>query len=83
MTASFVYDGDREVATVGILTDLRERIRRPAARQRDRGQQSENERARTSSLEASPAGAVCHVVSIGARAPRPRASSRWSSCALR
>ncbi len=27
MTASTIYDGDREVATVGILTDLRERIR--------------------------------------------------------
>ena len=27
MTASIVYEGDREVATVGILTDLRERIR--------------------------------------------------------
>jgi PAS domain S-box-containing protein len=27
MTASVVYEGDREVATVGILTDLRERIR--------------------------------------------------------
>src|SRR5207237_1122771 len=27
MTASTVYEGDREVATVGILTDLRERIR--------------------------------------------------------
>jgi PAS domain S-box-containing protein len=27
MTASIVYEGDREVATVGILADLRERIR--------------------------------------------------------
>jgi PAS domain S-box-containing protein len=27
MTASIVYEGEREVATVGILTDLRERIR--------------------------------------------------------
>ena len=27
MTASVVYEGEREVATVGILTDLRERIR--------------------------------------------------------
>lgn len=27
MTASIVYEGDREVATVGILTDLRDRIR--------------------------------------------------------
>jgi PAS domain S-box-containing protein len=27
MTASTIYEGDREVATVGILTDLRERIR--------------------------------------------------------
>lgn len=27
MTASLVYEGEREVATVGILTDLRERIR--------------------------------------------------------
>jgi PAS domain S-box-containing protein len=27
MTASTLYEGDREVATVGILTDLRERIR--------------------------------------------------------
>src|SRR6185436_2150970 len=27
MTASIVYERDREVATVGILTDLRERIR--------------------------------------------------------
>jgi len=27
MTASIVYEGDREVATVGVLTDLRDRIR--------------------------------------------------------
>lgn len=27
MTASIIYEGDREVATVGVLTDLRDRIR--------------------------------------------------------
>jgi PAS domain S-box-containing protein len=57
MTASIVYEGDREVATVGILTDLRERIR---MEQRLLDAQQKLMLSEKQALVAELAGAVAH-----------------------
>ncbi len=57
MTASIVYEGDREVATVGILTDLRERIR---MEQRLLDAQQKLQLSEKQALVAELAGAAAH-----------------------
>jgi len=57
MTASVVYEGDREVATVGILTDLRERIR---MEQRLLDAQQKLQSSEKQALVAELAGAAAH-----------------------
>ncbi len=57
MTASLVYEGDREVATVGILTDLRERIR---MEQRLLDAQQKLQLSEKQALVAELAGAAAH-----------------------
>ncbi|MGN6110196.1 MAG: PAS domain S-box protein [Kofleriaceae bacterium] len=57
MTASVVYEGDREVATVGILTDLRERIR---MEQRLLDAQQKLQLSEKQALVAELAGAAAH-----------------------
>ncbi|HEU0033804.1 MAG TPA: PAS domain S-box protein [Kofleriaceae bacterium] len=57
MTASVVYEGDREVATVGILTDLRERIR---MEQRLLDAQQKLQMSEKQALVAELAGAAAH-----------------------
>lgn len=57
MTASVVYDGDREVATVGILTDLRERIR---IEQRLLDAQQKLQNSERQAMVAELAGAAAH-----------------------
>jgi len=57
MTASLVYEGDREVATVGILTDLRERIR---MEQRLLDAQQKLQTSEKQALVAELAGAAAH-----------------------
>lgn len=57
MTASVVYEGEREVATVGILTDLRERIR---MEQRLLDAQQKLQLSEKQALVAELAGAAAH-----------------------
>jgi PAS domain S-box-containing protein len=57
MTASIVYEGEREVATVGILTDLRERIR---MEQRLLDAQQKLQLSEKQALVAELAGAAAH-----------------------
>ena len=57
MTASIVYEGEREVATVGILTDLRERIR---MEQRLLDAQQKLQNSEKQALVAELAGAAAH-----------------------
>ncbi len=57
MTASVVYEGDREVATVGILTDLRDRIR---MEQRLLDAQQKLQLSEKQALVAELAGAAAH-----------------------
>jgi signal transduction histidine kinase len=57
MTASIVYEGEREVATVGILTDLRERIR---IEQRLLDAQQKLQLSEKQALVAELAGAAAH-----------------------
>jgi len=57
MTASIVYERDREVATVGILTDLRERIR---MEQRLLDAQQKLQHSEKQALVAELAGAAAH-----------------------
>jgi PAS domain S-box-containing protein len=57
MTASTVYEGDREVATVGILTDLRDRIR---MEQRLLDAQQKLQLSEKQALVAELAGAAAH-----------------------
>ncbi len=57
MTASVVYEGEREVATVGILTDLRERIR---MEQRLLDAQQKLQSSEKQALVAELAGAAAH-----------------------
>ncbi|MDB4953331.1 MAG: putative sensor protein [Myxococcales bacterium] len=57
MTASIVYEGDREVATVGILTDLRDRIR---MEQRLLDAQQKLQLSEKQALVAELAGAAAH-----------------------
>ncbi len=57
MTASVVYEGEREVATVGILTDLRERIR---MEQRLLDAQQKLQHSEKQALVAELAGAAAH-----------------------
>ncbi|HTL33003.1 MAG TPA: PAS domain S-box protein [Kofleriaceae bacterium] len=57
MTASIVYEGEREVATVGILTDLRERIR---MEQRLLDAQQKLQMSEKQALVAELAGAAAH-----------------------
>ncbi len=57
MTASMVYEGEREVATVGILTDLRERIR---MEQRLLDAQQKLQLSEKQALVAELAGAAAH-----------------------
>jgi signal transduction histidine kinase len=57
MTASTVYEGDREVATVGILTDLRDRIR---MEQRLLDAQQKLQMSEKQALVAELAGAAAH-----------------------
>lgn len=57
MTASIVYQGEREVATVGILTDLRERIR---MEQRLLDAQQKLQLSEKQALVAELAGAAAH-----------------------
>lgn len=57
MTASVVYENDREVATVGILTDLRERIR---MEQRLLDAQQKLQHSEKQALVAELAGAAAH-----------------------
>jgi PAS domain S-box-containing protein len=57
MTASVVYEGEREVATVGILTDLRERIR---MEQRLLDAQQKLQMSEKQALVAELAGAAAH-----------------------
>ncbi len=57
MTASIVYEGDREIATVGILTDLRERIR---MEQRLLDAQQKLQMSEKQALVAELAGAAAH-----------------------
>ncbi len=57
MTASLVYEGDREVATVGILTDLRDRIR---MEQRLLDAQQKLQLSEKQALVAELAGAAAH-----------------------
>jgi PAS domain S-box-containing protein len=57
MTASTVYEGDREAATVGILTDLRERIR---MEQRLLDAQQKLQMSEKQALVAELAGAAAH-----------------------
>lgn len=57
MTASIVYEGEREVATVGILTDLRERIR---MEQRLLDAQQKLQHSEKQALVAELAGAAAH-----------------------
>ena len=57
MTASVVYEGEREVATVGILTDLRERIR---MEQRLLDAQQKLQHSEKHALVAELAGAAAH-----------------------
>lgn len=57
MTASTLYEGDREVATVGILTDLRERIR---MEQRLLDAQQKLQLSEKQALVAELAGAAAH-----------------------
>jgi PAS domain S-box-containing protein len=57
MTASTVYEGEREVATVGILTDLRERIR---MEQRLLDAQQKLQLSEKQALVAELAGAAAH-----------------------
>jgi PAS domain S-box-containing protein len=57
MTASIIYDGDREVATVGIFSDLRDRIR---IEQRLLQAQEQIERQERQAMVAELAGAAAH-----------------------
>jgi PAS domain S-box-containing protein len=57
MTASIVYEGEREVATVGIMTDLRERIR---MEQRLLDAQQKLQNSEKQALVAELAGAAAH-----------------------
>ncbi len=57
MSASIVYEGEREVATVGILTDLRERIR---MEQRLLDAQQKLQHSEKQALVAELAGAAAH-----------------------
>ncbi|HEX5061545.1 MAG TPA: PAS domain S-box protein [Kofleriaceae bacterium] len=57
MSASIVYEGEREVATVGILTDLRERIR---MEQRLLDAQQKLQNSEKQALVAELAGAAAH-----------------------
>jgi PAS domain S-box-containing protein len=57
MTASIVYEGEREVATVGVLTDLRERIR---MEQRLLDAQQKLQLSEKQALVAELAGAAAH-----------------------
>ncbi len=57
MTASIIYEGEREVATVGILTDLRERIR---MEQRLLDAQQKLQLSEKQALVAELAGAAAH-----------------------
>jgi signal transduction histidine kinase len=57
MTASVIYEGEREVATVGILTDLRERIR---MEQRLLDAQQKLQLSEKQALVAELAGAAAH-----------------------
>jgi PAS domain S-box-containing protein len=57
MTASILYEGDREVATVGILTDLRDRIR---MEQRLLEAQQKLQQSEKQALVAELAGAAAH-----------------------
>ncbi len=57
MTASIIYQGDREVATVGILTDLRDRIR---MEQRLLDAQQKLQSSEKQALVAELAGAAAH-----------------------
>jgi PAS domain S-box-containing protein len=57
MTASVIYEGDREVATVGILSDLRERIR---MEQRLLDAQQKLQLSEKQALVAELAGAAAH-----------------------
>jgi len=57
LTASTIYEGDREVATVGILTDLRDRIR---MEQRLLDAQQKLQQSEKQALVAELAGAAAH-----------------------
>jgi PAS domain S-box-containing protein len=70
MTASTLYEGEREVATVGILTDLRERIR---MEQRLLDAQQKLQLSEKQALVAELAGAAAHELN------QPLTSIIWSA----